>query len=659
MAANPVGNLADLKEGEVLLPSFILRRSGGVFVDMAHFPGGEGFEQFVERLFTSGAYFADLDYGAFLRLLYDDIPAGERRKAGGGSVEMRLARDIARFLPRRRELYKGVKVLGDGEAAEYMFEPVALEEVSEEPIYGQADEDGLRPITGYATKTVTIPTKLDFDEFVADMWQKGVRFGIDAEGVRRIVERGEMVRAVIARQLEPTLGKDAYVREETKALYRDDAPKRLPDGRVDLRQFANRFPQITQDERLLKKMPRILGKPGRKVSGQIVEPPIPLDIDLAPLSGPGTRVEQGADGEFIVAAQDGFILLDTASNVISVTEKIESREDVSIKTTGDLSLDVEEFVAHGEVQEGRVVEGRHMTFRSDVYGTVLSQGGNILIGGGLSGGKAQSRGGNVAVQGLSFNSVIEAWDGEVTLGSVQGCAVFGRKVTAEKAVSCEIVAEEVELASAEGCAIVGKAIHIGVSDTRRDDETFVTALVPDLSGYDGRKARMEEEIAEIRQTIQAKREEAAKTKAEPELAKFLALEGKIREGAIKLTPAQAENWEKARDRFAMALLRVQKMEGDLGRLEDDIRIREREIVRVLEERKAVGTGIRCVIDEVKGETVVRMMASPIGMLLFHGVPAAELKTKLRGYGNAQDRVFAASSGRVDWRYQAPEEGGQG
>jgi len=658
MAENPVGNMADLKDGEVLLPSFILRRSGGVFVDMAHFPGGDGFQQFVERLFSSGAYFADLDYGVFLHLLYDDIPAGERRKADGSSIELRLARDIARFLPQRRELYKGVKVLGDGETAEYMFEPVALEEISEEPIYGQADEDGLRPITGYATKTLTIPTKLDFNEFVADMWQKGVSFGLDAQTVRRIIERGETVRAVIARQLEPTLGKDAYVREETKALHRDDAPKRLPDGRVDLRQFANRFPQITKDERLLKKMPRVLGKPGRKVSGQIVEPPIPLDIDLGTLAGPGTRLEQGAEGEFIVAAQDGFILLDTASNVISVTEKIESREDVSIKTTGDLSLDVEEFVAHGEVQEGRIVEGKHMTFRSDVYGTVLSQGGNILIGGSLSGGKAQSLGGNVAVQGLSFNSVIEAWDGEVTLANVQGCTVLGRKVTAEKAVSCEIVAEEIELASAEGCAVVGKTIHIGTSGARRDDETFVTALVPDLSGYDSRKARMEGEIVEIRQAIQAKREEVAKTKAEPELAKFLVLESKIKQGSVKLTPAQAENWEKARDRFAMALLRVQKMEGDVGRLEEDIRIREREIARVMEERKAVGTGIRCVVDEVKGDTVVRTMASPIGMLVFHGMPVAELKSKLRGYGNAQDRVFAASSGSVDWRYPAPEETGR-
>jgi len=133
------------------------------------------------------------------------------------------------------------------------------------------------------------------------------------------------------------------------------------------------------------------------VTGAIIEPEIPKDLDLKVLSSRGTAVEQDEDGEYIVSTMDGFISIDAKLNSISITEKIETKDGISAKTTGDLALAVEEFIEHGEVQEGRTVKGKHMTFLDDVFGNVVSQGGNIVIAGNVSGGRIEAQDGNITL----------------------------------------------------------------------------------------------------------------------------------------------------------------------------------------------------------------------------------------------------------------------
>lgn len=48
-------------------------------------------------------------------------------------------------------------------------------------------------------------------------------------------------------------------------MRQDKTPKIHPDGRVDLSQFANFFPQVNAEDKLLEKIPRVLGKPGMNV----------------------------------------------------------------------------------------------------------------------------------------------------------------------------------------------------------------------------------------------------------------------------------------------------------------------------------------------------------------------------------------------------------
>ena len=183
----------------------------------------------------------------------------------------------------------------------------------------------------------------------------------------------------------------------------------------------------------------------------------------------------------IVADMDGFLRFDERSKKVEVTATIENRSGISTKSTGDIKLDVDNFVEHGEVQEGRIVKGKHMTFRSAVYGTILASDGNICIDDNLSGGNAKSYGGNVSIHGRAINASIEAWDGNITVNYAESCVIFGKSVSIKRAVNCEIVAETLQVGVVEGCAIVGKMIDLSSTLARRDRETIVTVLLPDHS----------------------------------------------------------------------------------------------------------------------------------------------------------------------------------
>src|SRR5690606_2370275 len=98
----------------------------------------------VDGILRSSHYFAGLDYPVLIKALYGHGP--ELPRDAAGRVSVRIADDILPFAPERQALYRSVKI-ADGQA-EYYFEPVfARDEAGEER-----------------------QTRLDADEFVADMW---------------------------------------------------------------------------------------------------------------------------------------------------------------------------------------------------------------------------------------------------------------------------------------------------------------------------------------------------------------------------------------------------------------------------------------------------------------------------------------------------------
>ncbi|MCX8017027.1 MAG: FapA family protein [Rhodocyclaceae bacterium] len=612
-----IGDLTDLDAGKVFLPGFIERRPDGLFLDPAVVARAGGFSQFVERVFAAGARFVGLDYALFQALLYgQDVPGGQMSQ---------LARDIVPFPADRRAYYRGLKIAPDKSAAEYLFEPI------------------------YADETASEPVRLDVDEFIAALWEKGVRFGIDVPLVAAALASPQSQRLIVARARPPTPGQDATLVEKTDALHRSDAPRIRPDGRMDLSQFKNRFPQVRAGVRLLQKIPRQLGRPGRNVAGEELEAPLPKDFDLALLAGPGTRIEQGREGEFVIAARDGFIDIDAQSNQISIHDKIINRDGVSMKTTGDVSLTGLEFEEHGEVQERRVVEGYNMTFHAAVYGRIVSRGGRIVLKDGIAGGSATSPGGSLLVEGRASQALLEARGGDIAVEHAEGCTIIASRIKVGRAVHCAILGEEVVVGVSEGSAIAARKIRIGESKARKDAETIVAVLVPDMSGFERDQAALEQEKQAAQQRIAAEEAKIAAMRADEEFAKYLALAATIAKGNARLSAEHEARWRETQARFAPQTRQWLALQQSLAKAQAQLASVQAELASLGERCAASGEGIGCAIAAVTGETLVRKMNYQPDQSIVSEVQSEALVKHLKELGASGERLFWAETGEFGWR----------
>ena len=640
----------DLKDGLVLLPRFVIRRSDGLYVDISMLESTSNFSQFVDRVFGSDAYFDGLNYPLLLKLLFEpEAPELMAHVDSGGShPTLRLARDVVPFKEERRSIYHPVKVSSDGTAAEYFFAPVSIDHVVVEPVFGPPEEDGSQPVLRYESKTVSVRTKLDVDEFVAAMWLQGIRYGLDMKAVQAGIDKEVSERREIAREKKLVAGTDASIKEQSTVLHRDDAPKILSNGRIDLRQFNNHFPQVDAGKKLLRKTPRVLGEPGFNVTGQVFEPDLPKDFDIDAVAGPGTRVERTGEGEFIVAAITGFVNIDTESNLISVTEKIVNRQGISLRTTGDLALSGADFEEHGEVQERRLVKGHNMNFLSDVFGEVTSDGGVVHLHEALAGGAVRNPRGSILIDKSASRSVVDAKGGSVEIGTAESCLIMGSQVRVQRAINCDIVADEVWLGSCEGCAVAGRKIDIVEAASRKDIETVITQLLPDSASWDKDIAALAKKNEELAKAKAANLGMAAQIGEQPEVKKFLGLQQRIKSGQLVLSQDQESGWRAAQSKFSAVTRQLDKLDADLGvLLKQELELKaQSELVK--EEKRQAVDALTCQLAAVKGQTIVRTMRVPTTSFPLESLSAKELHHLLRLHGTEHDRLFSAHSGEFSW-----------
>ncbi len=624
-------------------PSFILMRDEGVYVHLATVPSQDALRQFVDRIFDNGSYFIGLEYATFLALLYGNAPLAS---IGNGKEEVKISGSIALFPMDRLGLYKGLKIERQADRAEYLFEPVYLEVTRSEPVHGLPDKEGVSPIIKYRTITEQIPAQLDFDEFVAAAWLNGLRFGIDEKAVREALRSKKAGRIPVAFQRPPTDSRDAEIREESDRLHQDRSPLVLPNGRVDMRKARNRFPQVTKETVLLRKIPRALGEPGYRVTGTVIEPRPPKDVHLHKLAGEGTRIDHTAAGEVLVAHQDGFISVDSHSGLVRISTKIENREGISVKATGgDLSLDVDDFTEYGEVQEGRVVEGKNLTFHASVFGTAISRNGTILIHGNLSSGRALATEGCITIKGKAINSRVEAIGGEIHIETAEECSLIGKKITVTKAINCEIVADHLEARSVEGCAIAGRAIRIDDSDLRKFNETVISLVLPDIPALDRQIVETRDKLAQVQQDIKVKLQRLMDSQSNEGFANYLLLKEKLEAGTVRLTEEQREGWEKLVARYAPLLQTTDDLTQKREALKTEIQALETE-------RSACCTTEHCRVAHVRGDTLVQKLVSGTGLSAFYKLSGQALKVALRQIREKRDQVFSGSTGSLDYAASA-------
>ena len=605
----------------------IVKRADGVYADPTVL--GTTFGAAIDSVFSQNSYFVGLDYPVLLRLIYNvgpDLP-----RATAGSVMVRIASDIALFDPLRRQLYKAVK-MGDGKA-EYYFEPVVLTDV--------LDPDG-----------PGAPAFLNLDEFIADVWGKGIRFGINVAAVRRAIAAGKAERVNVACRLDPVPGIDAHIIEVSTDLHRSDAPRQLANGKLDLMAFQNRFPQIKQGVRLLQKVPRQHGKTGFELSGLPIEPPIPKDVELGSMAGSGTAIDHGADGEFLIALQAGFLNVDSKNGRLSVDDKIVSRDGVSSRTTGNLQLtgDYEEF---GEVQEKRMIEGESVTIHADVFGNIVSRGGAIVLHQNVVGGSAHNERGDIRVLGVASGSVLQTRLGDVVLNRAESCVISGTRVTIEHAANCDIMADEVVIAHAEGCAIAARRVTIERAGPRKQSEMQIFALEPDSARLDEAIAALTLKVEGFAAVLARRRADLEHQTGQGEVRKYVLLASKIRKNELTLTAEQLPQFQKMAATVGPALKAIAKLSLDVKAAETEHGAATALVAQLVQQRSDCAGQSEVRVAMLDGDTLLRSMKfNPDGSILYD-LPAKEIKSRLRvnASTDAGEVILAAASGPIAWRSQ--------
>ena len=596
----------------------IARQSDGMYADVTAL--GPALLAAVDGVFLKNQYFAGLDYAVLVKALFGHGP--ELPRNARGETVVRLADDILPFEPKRRSLYRAAKI-ADGQA-EYYFEPVFL-----------ADDEGVEQ-----------PARLDPDEFVADMWTKGIRFGIDIDAVREAIATGAAGRFIVARRLPPRAGEDARVVEVSNDLHRSDAPRQLANGKLDLMSFQNRFPQVHKGNRLLQKLPRVAGEPGFELSGLALQPEVPSDLDLAGWSGPGTTVDRILEGEFVVAVQDGFLNVEPGSTRIAVGDKIVSHDGVSARTTGNLQLtgDYEEF---GEVQENRIIEGEGITVHADVFGHIASRGGVVRLNRNLMGGSARNADGPIHVMGVASSATIQSVNGEVHVQRAENCTISGLKVTVAEAVNCEIIAEVVEVGQAEGCAIAARQVRIERAAPRGHSEMRVFVLRPDCTRIDAAIDMIGERIAQFGELAAQRRAAMQELAAQPDVASYVKLAGRVRKGELVLSVEQQPMFKKLAAGVAPALKQMSALSQELKDIaaeqESGLAFQARLQAQRAQHSEAAGVEIV----EAAGDITVRALDVEPEAESLHKLPAREFKARLRDASGAE-LLFAAGSGAFCW-----------
>ncbi|MEW9671357.1 flagellar assembly protein A [Ammoniphilus sp. 3BR4] len=227
---------------------------------------------------------------------------------------------------------------------------------------------------------------LQIASVVQRMQELGIQTGIREIEVFKACEARVSGVFEIARGIEPEQGQDGWLELKVNTELLKNEPKELENGRVDFREIQT-IPSVDAGQVIVIVHPPAAGKPGMTVTGEMIPPPLPKELNVQARKG-ADLIE---DGTKIVAVDSGRPHIEYQGNVarVSVVPRLYHAAHVDL-ASGNLhfSGDIE---VQGNAEEGMTVEAL----------------GDVLIHG-LSNRAIITAGNRIVIRGSVINSSLAA-----------------------------------------------------------------------------------------------------------------------------------------------------------------------------------------------------------------------------------------------------------
>jgi hypothetical protein len=232
--------------------------------------------------------------------------------------------------------------------------------------------------------------------------------------------------------------------------------------------------------------------------------------------------------------------------------------------------------------------------------------------------------------------------------------LLGRQVVVGQATNCAIVADEVTLDVSEACGVAARAITVQTARSRRELDTVLLLLLPDLSTYAAQIAALEKKCAALDKEIAEHRSRIDALRSEKEVASYLLLAGKLRRQEVTLSAEQQVGWRRLSALVAPVLRTMSQLAEVARELDGNLNALRSQHNR---SDRGQGTGLqryRCTVERVEGETRVSTLLLRLADTPLSALPGKDLKARLRRTDPATRLLFSAGhAGHFAWSYRPP------
>lgn len=255
--------------------------------------------------------------------------------------------------------------------------------------------------------------EITFDKVMSALAAKGVKYNINEELIRSLIERKDFDKEIKAAEADmPVDGKNGTI------TYKFDkeqviAPQENDKGFVDYKNLGL-IRNIRENEVIAVITPPEQGTDGKDIRGIVMKAapgkPAPFTV------GRGTRLTE--DGLSIVAAIDGHVCYRDKTFCVDPTVTINGDVDASVGNIDFLG----DVIIKGEVMEGfSVTAGRNLTVGGNVTGAKIKAGGSITVKKGAINSKLTAHG-NISCQFCEYSDI--STDSDLNIQNFVICTVY-------------------------------------------------------------------------------------------------------------------------------------------------------------------------------------------------------------------------------------------